>query len=62
MADEALLCLNVWYESYRCAYVEWCDLAACVCTALNQLRMGEDALARTSLEDALRDHSPPIDG
>lgn len=60
--DDALRHLNLWYESYRRAYIGWLNLAACVRAALDQLRVGDVALARAELEIALRDHSPPTDG
>lgn len=60
--EEALHWMNVWYESYRCAYLGWCNLVACVSTALSQLGAGEIDAARLTLEVALRDHSPPPDG
>ena len=59
---EALRALNAWYEAYRRAYIGWCNLATCIRAALDYLGAGEPCCARTLLEDALRDHSPPVDG
>jgi len=60
--DDALHNLNAWYESYRRAYIGWCNLASCVRAALDLLGVGETCCAWSVLEDALRDHSPPVDG